>query len=199
MKPLRIFTLLLIAFTSFSFTASSGLPEDFKKLLDRNKMSYIPAEGYAEVPVIANDQMEYEYAVKHKTVALEVRYAIRPMDNEITEYKKWLKNKPKGSTMINPDNLYEALFQTTLLNISGGNLPEIGPFPPAAVKSEFNADWGASSITTAHGGFAGKYKYCFAIALNKKGVGNAYIFFMANDQQLITDHFEEAFHSLKFK
>jgi hypothetical protein len=198
MKKLSLLLFITGAIACLSFS-SSALPETFAKLLDRNKMTFAAPKDYTEVPVVENEQMDYEYAIKHKTANFEIRYAIRPLDTELENYRQWEKTKKQGDIMIHPDKLYEGLMDVTVLNISNGNIPAKETFPPDAVKKEFNADWGATTITTIGKEFGQDYKYCLMVALNKKGVGNAYIFFMSDDGQVISEHFDEAFHCLTFK
>lgn len=197
-KKLSSIALLLFIGSSFAFTAIS-LPDLFTKLMERSKMSFTAPEGYSETKIISNGQMSYEYAIKHNTQNFEVRYAIRPLDEELKDYNKWQKNKGPNDIRIHPNKMYEAVFQATVLNVSGGELPQWDEFPPQAVKHEFNADWGAVVVTTAGEEFGQKYKYCMTVALHKDDVGDAYYFYLYDDTKVMDDLMMTAFHSLRFK
>ena len=93
---------------------------------------------------VKNRQMNWELAYRHPSKKFEVRYAIRPMDNHLKEYKKAEATKNPGDINIHPNKWFKSTFEATVLNISGGQLPEYGIFDKNAVKSEFNADWGAT-------------------------------------------------------
>ena len=43
-------------------------------------------------------------------------------------------------TMVPPNKIYEGRIHANVLNMTAGQDAEIGPFPPKAVKQEFNAD-----------------------------------------------------------
>src|SRR4029078_4003442 len=127
---------------------------------------------------IENRQMNYEYALISKSKDFEVRYAIRPMDNFIKEYNEREKNKKPGEINIHPNKFYAQTFQATVLNISGGQLPESTTFDKDAVKSEFNADWGATTTVELGKEFGQDYKYCMVVAIHKDNVGEAYYFYL---------------------
>jgi hypothetical protein len=87
---------------------SFNLPNIFSSLLKRAEMTFQNPSGFTETKVISNNQMEYEYAVKHPKKNFEVRYAIRPLDIAMQEYRKAEKNKKTGDVNISPNKIYEA-------------------------------------------------------------------------------------------
>ncbi|MFT6717099.1 MAG: hypothetical protein ACJA0Q_001750 [Saprospiraceae bacterium] len=179
----RYIKLLLLIFTLAHMSAfgSGGLNQDsvsqsVQEYADTNGFSFNLPERYKFVKVITNDHMNYEWAIKSQDYEMEVRYAIRSHDLFM----------PKQMIMV------------TMLNISGSE-PNFKPFPPAAVKSEFNADAGSSGYTEVLADFGGKYKKCFVMNIAKKSVGDAYLFLMVNDKKIISNLMMDVFHSLKFK
>lgn len=198
MRSFHFLKLLLsvIFLTSFQ---SDTYPKLFTSLLQRAHMKLEKPEGYTETAPIENRQMNYEYALKHPTKRFEVRYAIRPLDSMIIDYKAHMKTKKEGDIFINPNKFYESSLQATLLNISGGELPEITVFGSKAVKDEFNADWGATAFVNVGEEFGQDYKFCMVVALHKDDLGDAYYFYLADDRQVIIDTMMDAFHSLKFQ
>lgn len=159
----------------------TGIKKDekisFETLLDSTKMKFIPPEDYKEVQPIENGQMNYEKAYRHPTEKFEVRYAIRK--HEFSFYKQ--------------------IFEVTVLNISGGQLPEYTNFHPEAVKNEFGADGGATVAVPVIKEFGQDYQYCLLVYIYKKGIGDGYIFYMADDKSLIPTLMEPIFHALRFK
>ena len=121
---LTLLTIPLSFGLSFSQDSTRVDPWSFESLLDSNNMVFEIPEGFIEIDPIENRQMNYEKAYKHPTERFEVRYAIRRHE--------------KG--------FYKSLFEMTVLNISGGQLPEYTPFGSQAVKSEFGADAGATVL-----------------------------------------------------
>lgn len=148
----------------------------FEMLIDSNNMVFSRPKGYIEIPTIHNRQMHYEKAFKHPTERFEVRYAIR--------------NHNFG--------WYRQMFEMTVLNISGGQLPEYTKFDTNAVKEEFNADAGCVVTVVPGKEFGQEYKFCTLVYLFKNGVGDGYIFYMADDNNLISELMDPIFYSLKF-
>ena len=90
----HLFTILaLISLCSFR---SDKLPREFQQLLERASLTFIETEGMEETKIIANRQMEYEYAIKYPNKNFEVRYSIRPLDEHIRTYKENLKKQTRG-------------------------------------------------------------------------------------------------------
>jgi hypothetical protein len=85
------------------------------------------------------------------------------------------------------------------MNISGGQLPEYSTFNPEAVQKEFGADYGATVMVEVGEEFGQDYVYCLLVFIHKKGIGDAYIFYLADEPQLIPELMKPLFHSLKFK
>lgn len=174
--------LLLTSFSGLTF-AQDELPEDslefltFEMLLDSTNMRFEAPENYIEVEPIANLQMNYEKAYKHPTERFEVRYAIR----------------------MHPYNFVEQLVEVTMLNISGGQEPEYNFFDSEAVKSEFGADAGATGLVYVGEEFGQDYKYCLLVYIHKNNVGDGYIFYMADDNTIISDLMLPIFHALQYK
>ena len=195
----RLITLSLALLLLCSFTISSGLPQEFKKLLKRAKMSFTPPDGYSETAPIKNKQMNWELAYKHPEKKFEVRYAIRPMDVLLKEHKEKEAHKKEMEINIHPNNWYRSVFEMTVLNISGGLLPDYNAFPSKAVKKEFNADWGATAYLPVGEEFGQGYKYCLFIFIHKDDLGDGYVFFMGDDSETILQEAKSVFHCLKFK
>lgn len=120
--------------------------------------------------------MNYEKAFKHPTKRFEVRYAIR--------------NHEMG--------FYKQMFETTVLNISGGQLPEYSSFGTEALKKDFNADAGATVMVEVGSEFGQDYKYCLFVYIYKQGVGDGYVFYLADENELIFNSIDPIFHALKF-
>lgn len=190
MKPILIF--LLLSPTMYGQTL-------FDSLLLRNHMIFDAPNGFVATDPIDNQQMNWEAGYTHKKKKFAVRYALRPLDEELLTYEENMRNKQEGDVFTHPNTWYYSLFQATLLNISEGQLPEIGPFPEQAVRDEFNADWGGAAAVPCGSEFAHGYAYTLAVCLHKDDVGDAYIFFMGDDMETIAAEMEAIFHALRFE
>lgn len=149
----------------------------FEQLLDSAGMVFTPPAGYIETKPVHNMQMNYEKAYKHPKEKLEIRWAIR----------------------LHPYKFFEQMFMVTVLNISGGQLPEHTSFNPDAAREEFGADGGATVFVSPGKEFGMGYKYCLFVYIYKAGIGDAYLFYLANDRELINEHMMDGFYSLKYK
>lgn len=151
-------------------------PTLFDTLLMENGMSFSPPDGMVEIAPIENMQMNYEKAFKDMEANFEVRYAIRRHDF----------------------NFPESMFEMTVLNISGGQLPEYTRFGSQPVKTEFGADVGYTVLTEVGAEFGQRYKYCLLVYIYKKDVGDGYIFYLTDDADLISTRMGPIFHALRF-
>ncbi|UOQ96298.1 hypothetical protein MUN81_13675 [Hymenobacter sp. 5317J-9] len=186
-----------------------------KQGLAAARMTLAVPAGWVEVPVIANEDMSYEYAVRHPKRRLEVRYALRPLAGMLAEYAR--SKKQKDVTMVDPNEMYQTLFRTVKLNIGPHAQPgqsmddmlaaefaqPLNEFPAAAIKEEFGADWGATAILQPRASFGQRYKQCLVVALHKRNAADAYCFFMFDDQAdlkdvVFGDPAKSPFHSLRF-
>jgi len=189
---------LLGVFILASFTAAE-LPSEFTNLLQRSKLEFITPDVIIATQPIANNKIKYEYALKHPSKNYEVRYAIRPLDEEIKSYNEREKNKNEGDINIHPNNWYKTVFEATIMNITGGIMYSFNEFPLTDVKAEFNADWGAASTVEVVKEFGQEYTYCMLVFLHKDNVGDVYLFFMGDKEETIHDLMDYGSHSVKFK
>mgnify|MGYP001144088624 CR=1 FL=1 len=149
----------------------------FQSFWDSTNMIFEPPKDYIEIEPIENRQMNYEKAYKHPNERFEVRYAIRN----------------------NKFNISKQIFEMTVLNISGGQLPEYTLFGTESVKKEFGADVGATVVVEVCKEFGQDYKYCLIVFIHKNGVGDGYIFYLADNKELISNLMMPIFHALRFK
>lgn len=197
-KSTHFSTILLLFIVLTAFNADN-LPKVFTDRLDRAKMIFTAPDGYTSVPIVANGQMHYEYALKYTGKNFEIRYAIAPLDSLFIQYETMKKNAAPGSNSIGPNKLYSAAFMATIMNLSGGNMPHIREFPKDAVSNEFNADWGATSVFHVTGAFGQGYDTCVAVAIHKDDLGDAYIFYLSDNPNDLQNLVAPYFYALKFK
>jgi hypothetical protein len=207
---------LLLASVSVSvgFMRGPGLP--LKQQLAAAHMVLTPPPGWTETPVLANEQMSYDYALRYPGRRLEVRYAVRPLATRLAEYAH--SKKSKDVSMLDPNGIYKQVFHTIVLNIGVGGQtnPDMGQalqaefarplkeFPSSAIKAEFGADWGATDLIQPGPEFGQTYKHCVLVGLHKDGAADAYCFFLFDNQKdlaevVFGDPAKAAFHSLCFQ
>ncbi|AMR26216.1 hypothetical protein A0257_03320 [Hymenobacter psoromatis] len=198
-----VISLFAAALASQSPPAAPPLPAAFQRQLTASHLRFRRPAGAVPVPVVANAQMSYAYAVRFAGKGLEVRYAIQPLGPLLAEYHR--AKKQKNSDMVDPNELYPTLLLTVVANIAGGQFPKVDDFPVEAMRREFRADWGGTTLVAPARQFAPGYKYCMVVALHKRDVADAYCFYLFNKREAINDLMraatpdEAAFHALRFE
>jgi hypothetical protein len=189
---------LLFGLTLLFSCAEQELPLQFIHLLNRSKMIFTGPDKYKLIDSIKNDKMNWDLAYINPNEKIEIRYAIRPMDIKLKEYKEHLSKQDSGEYIVHPNKYYQSAFKATILNISDGAVPKYTIFSPSAIKSEFNADWGATALVNVGKEFGMSYKYCYIVFIHKDNLSDAYIFFLADDVKLINREMSKYIHNLKF-
>jgi hypothetical protein len=189
---------LLIALIGVSVNAQE-LPETAETLMARAHLQYTIPTDFIQTDPIEYYLMNWEFSFKHPKKKFEVRYAIRPLDTAVKEYEEFQKNKKEGDILIDPNKVSKSLLMATIMNISnGGGMSGATNFDEAAVKSEFNADWGSAVMVETNETFGQGYKYCLAMMIHKDNVGDVFIFFMGNKPAVIRKEMESVFHNMVF-
>ena len=182
-------TILLIALFSAAF-GQQNVDLSFRKTLDRNSLALTIPKGFKETPIIANDDVAYDYALKDSMGAFEIRFRIFA-----------LNDPPPNTSPESMNGMYPAMLLAMAVNISNGKPGNSGPFDPAAVRSEFGADAGMTCAVDANSQFSKGFKYCLINVIHRNNVVDAYIFYLFNDKnQLRTTLLrDDVFHCLRFK
>lgn len=174
----KFYPIVFLAFilSSLSTNAQQNAP-DFEDLLDSNCMIFKKPKGFKKVSPVKNNAMNYEKAFKHKKADFEVRYAIRHHDSDA----------------------FRTSFEMTLTNISGQNHSDYTVFNKESVYKEFGADNGATYMISPIEAFSKDYKYCLVVGIFKQGKGDAFIFYLSNDNTVIPELMKPIFGALQFK
>lgn len=173
----------------------------FQAVAREARMVFVPPPGWVETPVVPNEQMAYDLALRLPGQRLEVRYAIRPLTPLLADYAR-AKND-KNVQMVNPNTLYKSLFQVVTLNVTAGQGGAANEYPPLAVHREFRADWGATAFGASGPAFGQRYKYCMVVGLHKQAAADAYYFYLFDDKSafqrfMVSPAYMAVFHSLRF-
>lgn len=194
-----IFSVAILV-TAFTFSGDDGkivTVDEFKKFADTAGLKFEMPGGYKETVVKENKDLWYAFAIKNTTEDFEIRYTVWPLKSTIEEYKKCQLDT--NCLMVNPNKFYSGRIQANVLNMTGGENYDIGPFPEQAVRNEFNADAGGSSFFEFNCDFGKGYKYGHMVYLHKDDIADVIITYMSNDKTKHPDLMMTAFHSLAFK
>ncbi len=193
----KIVSITFITFFAISTYCQTLTLEEFQKQAAESGMQFKMPPGYKIKEVKKNRDLQYSFAIINSEETMEVRYSLFPMKQMLGEYEK-SKNHP-NVVMINPNNVYVGLMTANGMNMTNGTMPDIGDFPPKAVKKEFNADYGGNSFFEFNCEFGKGYKYGQFVCLHKENVADVIITFMSNDRYTHSDLMDIPFHSLTFK
>lgn len=183
---------------SGSAVAQNGMTQsEFEAFCDSAGMVFTMPEGYHSVEVKDNRDLYYAFAIANEDSSMEVRFTVWPLDDILKEYEESLEDSNR--IMVPPNNIYMGRVEANVLNMTGGEMYNIGPFPPNAVKKEFAADAGGSCFLEFNCEFGKGFKYGQFVYLHKDDVADAIITYMSNDKSTHSDLMMEAFYALKFK
>ena len=187
----KILIIVIAGILCFSFVqAKTHLPRKFRKQLTENGLQFTLPDSFKKVKVHKNPDFSYDFAIKHVSKKLEIRYSIIPLAELAKSYRKSLTDT--SIHMINPN----ASFANTLLlvstyNIGDSILSDIKSFDSSAMKREFGADWGGFAYVIPRKTFAPDYKYCLIMAIHKDNIADGYITFLF-------DNIEDVSHQLYY-
>ncbi|MBI3133812.1 MAG: hypothetical protein HYZ14_03970 [Bacteroidetes bacterium] len=180
---------------------SASAQTDFLKILEENQLTFEKPADFEEVPVKENPDLYYNYAMKHITANLEVRYSIFSLKQMLLDYEE--SKKDTSRTMLNPNNLYKSLMVVNILNISQLNLskegiPKAAAFNSESVMQEFGCEYGATAFFEVNSTFSEGYKYCSMVYLHKENVADVCICYLMKKPKDFEKYFGLAFHALRF-
>jgi hypothetical protein len=171
---------------------------EFQAMLDSTGLIFTMPEGYKETIVKENGDLYYAFAIKNTKADYEVRYSVWSLKPTIEEYKK-CKLDSAHCFMLNPNTLCYGRAQSNVLNMTAGESMDVDPFPTAAVKKEFNADYGGSAFFQFKCEFGKGYKYGQMIVLHKDDVADILITYLSNNKETHMELMKIPFHALIFK
>jgi hypothetical protein len=189
---------IVMLLTMITFTAIGQNLQDFKSKLANCKMKLNIPTGYIESKVIENHDMGYDYAIKSQDNDFELRYAIRPITQ--TTYANDTEKKMMEDHIAFRNSSYKVILMTIIINVAGGDqATKLQVYDESAVKKEFNADWGATTIVETKSDFGKGFKTCMIVTIHKKDVADAYFFFMFSTKEQFMKYALPLFHSLQFE
>ena len=188
---------LMILLVGISYGQNQLTITEFESLCDSSGLKFNMPAGYKIIDIKENRDLGYSFSVINTDSTMEIRYTIWSLKPALEQYEKSLKDS--NSMMIPPNNTYKGRIQANVLNMTGGQIYDIGAFPPQAVKKEFNADNGGSCFFEFNCEFGKGYKYGQFMYLHKDNVADVIVTFMSNNKETHSDLMMIGFHSLIFK
>ncbi|MCB9425904.1 MAG: hypothetical protein H6584_02575 [Flavobacteriales bacterium] len=149
--------------------------QDFDSLLTDLNINFSIPENFSETDLVENNNVLYQKAYSHDSSGFEIRIWIRDIRNK----------KTLGG--LSPDQFSKSYLTMLSMNASGyvlPNMPQITVFDKNTSKSEFNADWIASTVFLPNkNAFNSGYEVCSIIGMRKNELAEVYVFFMVSDRE----------------
>ncbi len=166
-------------------SSQTELPSAFTDGMTRTKIEFAMPAGFTPSTIAENPHMNYEYAMQCDTSDIEIRYATRPLDKLIDSYKKSLADSTRK--MVNPDqpSSYVTIDAAVTYNISDKIISKVSLGKEFAQRC-FNADGGSLTWSTPRKEFGLDHKLCMTLCTYKYGIGLAFIFFLGDDADVIS-------------
>jgi CHAT domain-containing protein len=158
---------------------SADLHARFIQLVGEAGMEFKAPPGFIPQKPFTHDLFEADYAIVSEELGLEIHYAIKPV-----------------AYFDEPFDFSD--FETIIVDLAKGNLPNIGHFEADAVNEEFNADWGLYAGFNISEYTDGKYYFCNAVAIHQEPFATGMILYFLKDGTAVTNMLE-VFHTLKFR
>jgi len=186
---LVIFACLCLSGISQSALAQNG---KFYSDIQRYSLTFKMPVGFEEVPVIANNDVAYEYAIRDKAGSFEARYVIWPVDTTA---------RTMNVFGVNPNTVFSGMLQGMIGDISGGQDDKAVPFESSEARRDFNAHASATALVNVNSGFGKGYSYCRITAIHRDNIADAFIFYLFNDRSELQNIMNrtDVYHALKFK
>ena len=157
-------------------------------------MTFSVPPGFDFITPRTNDRVGYSCAIGVQDPKLELRYHIFPLK---------LPPLPPGYTSVasaDLNTLHVPNMLAMIQNVARAVLVEPNLLPADGVKAEFGADWGAvCRLALAPSAFADGFAECLLLALHRKDVADAYVFFMFQDFQNAASLINSNFYTLRFR
>ncbi len=195
--------LLFCLFFLFNSFRIGGGNNAFLSVVEQAGMKFVQPANTIETKIIANDELNYQYALKDTVNKIEIRYLIFPLQELVKKYNSTSQDtttQPKfDPNLIHTNLLLKFAYVVQGKEMNFQEMPAITEIPHATIEIEYNGDWGAFTTSQPCDEFAQKYKYCTIFAIHKDNVADAYIIYLYDDKERFDDAVKPDYHSLLFK
>jgi hypothetical protein len=177
--PLAFLAWLSVWWCSAPLAGEATRPAlDFSRLIADAGMQYTPPAQFAEAALRPNALWAYEHAVRSADGVMEIRYAVRPIEQMRIAYDDPHSNAPE------PNHIFPMMFQTLIGLLSDGKHTPSREYPQQQAGEKFNAEWAAAALFDVDTRFNTEHRIALMLALHKSGLADAYVIFLFDDYQV---------------
>ena len=164
----------------------------FEHLVDEAGLVFKPPSGYRDVIPQANPVMDYERALRSADGALEVRYAVRPLQRLTIDY-----DDPHGA-IPDPNHIFPLMFESLASRLAAGRHSPSREYSAEDAASKFNADWAAAAVFDVNPEFRADHSQGLVLGLHKSRRSDAYVVILFDDYQAVKPRLSDAMGSLVY-
>ena len=172
--------------------AAGELIASFSKLSKEAELIFAPPADLQEIPAVPMPYFHFSKAYKHKKLALEVRYAIRPLSRIDIDYVDPHGLRPE------PGSVFPMVFTALVGRFSKRADAPNHPYIPEQAKSLFNANWATAAQFEPSKNAMSKYKWALLLAIHKNKRGDAYTLFLFDDPKVVKKTINKMVNALRF-
>ncbi|PJZ66572.1 hypothetical protein CH371_00185 [Leptospira wolffii] len=179
------YKILLIVFIPI-VSAYAWKGEKFEKILADYNIEFEHSKNFQPVKVKENPNLHYDYAIRHKTKKLEIRYFIG------------LPAPKVEGVDFEAIELYKKQALTTAANVCQC----MDKIQSKELTEEFvkiqNADWGANFFVDATSDFGKGFKYSIITAIHKKKSPDLYTIYLYDDYESVREAIGDSLFNLRY-
>ena len=168
-------------------------PPGFQDLLEEGGLEFTPPAGFRSLPVEPDYVLPYEARYRSPDGALEVRYAIRPLDRIQIDYQDPHNAAPA------PNDLFNMLFRALSETLAADRQVISREYPAQKAQQEFRAGWAAVGVFDLAPGISREYQEGMLFAIHQNDKSDAYILFLTNDLAAEKGRIKALRNSLRFQ
>ncbi len=193
MKLVQIIVCSLIVAAAVSVTAAwSSQSPSFETLLAEGGLVFAQSDALEEISASKTELYEFEKGFRHKTLPLEVHYAIRPLQRLKIDYSDPHNSAPE------PNHMYAMVFHTLVGRLAAHGAISSRDYQPGKAKLLFNADWAAAGLFNIDQRLHVRYRTALLLAIHKNHKADAYAIFMFDDPKPLKTTIDKLLAVLKF-
>lgn len=171
--------------------ALTNSQQAFETLAERCKMDFQVPAGFTYANGQSAVGLDYEAVLLADGGGLEVRLALRALQDAEVDYEDPHSSKPA------PEHIYPLLYTAIVQEIATDPHSASGGFGENAL-GEFHADWGQMSVLTPKEAYSDSYSSMMFLAIHRRAAADAYMVFLFNDYEAVKAQIQTAMTSLRF-
>ena len=163
------------------------MTNNFQEQLTSLGMEYTHPEGFEEIEIKKNPDLQYSYAIFNKELEVEIRYSLFPLEPYFQMFEQAKSNPNMKMVMIDPNQYFTGLLETSAENVTQGAQYFLGEINGREALAQYGADKVLACMFDVNSEFGEGYQYGQFLGLHKDNVADVIITTLSNDKDLLMD------------